>query len=1286
MRKRISALLLTMAMLLSLIVITPVMTITVVADTFSASDASPTITTAADLKAFRDAVNGGNTFEGKVIRLMADVDISDAYWTTIGKNGYAFCGSFDGQGHTITGMKQSLHMTGDGGLFGFVQVPTTGGTIYIRNLRLTRKSTETIYSSNGGYSAGTVVSIVAPRSGQVGTIEISNVYSSVVFDSSGQLMSAVGGILGTISGTTSQRDDNTSYASGTNITVNIDSCQYAGQLGSPSAGSTWYGGIMGCSNFVRCNRTVNITNCVVTGVIHIWGKSNLSTYDDNGGILGYIKGNGGASGCKVSVNLANNVFAGEMLWREDSGQTGGTADQGYILGEITSGYLGTVTMNNNYYCITTPQGGLEVTAGIGAGASLATTDTARCTEKSLAEIKALTSGFSDNSKWNFGTSSDVPVPVSISNLATYGSYSNTFASSYDINNTDDMLQFASTVDNDINTFEGKTVNLNADLDMTGTGFAGIGESGVHAFSGNFNGNGHTVNITQTLSDPDGNGCFIAFVRVPENGSVTIQNVHTIGTVTCNSTKDGRGYIGGLIDGVDAGKTGSGGTLNVTNCWSSVVFNLNNYKWIGVGGFIGFLRHESGVKPITINMDSCLWDGALNCNVIIDCCGGFVGYSGINKRCPGRTVNLNITNSVSAGTIKLSSANSDDSGLVAGYLKGNENATVAEKLTATMTNVVVTGRITSSVNITSGKWIGLMSTSGVTEVTLNKFYYQSFGIPGKGTVSVDPGNGTLNQTSVTVKDHEAMYSMTGSDFTDASKWAFSTNNYPCPKGIKDTFGIPESMKIYNLISSASDLNALATAVNSGTTYEGKNFLVTSDITVADWTSIGITDSKPFMGNFDGQGHTITITQSLSNPDGVGGLFSFVRTPASGTVTIKNVTVAGTITASNSASNKGYFSALVSCVDGNTFGDGGTINIRNCRVTARINLSGTESWSGIGGLVGFTRHADGLKPLTLNIDSCVWDGAINAANGIYKSGGFVGFTGQNKASRPLTINITNSVAAGTIMLNLNWNLDVGILLGYMEGSYSADANAKVTVNLSNVISCGKTTNSQNYGEGCKIGHIGWVDGTTEINATNVYYYEFDRKNLARSPFLASGSVNSSTNLEGMTYGGLASLTGSDFSDASKWSFKAASRPNYYIPCPTSLANPSAWLSELSKSVSISVYTGLRPVDGETNDGIRFTATFDAGIFCSNAGAKDANFGILLISKANYDKADDTATVTGLKAAGGRAVKAVKYMDMDGYYKVSVVVHNITKPSNQVVAVAYIGDTLVSDTVTVSYSSLS
>ena len=75
MKRRILCFVLTMAMVLSMLVVVPAVTAT--ADTYNYSD-DPTIhiSTAADLGAFRDAVNSGTDFSGKTVYLEDNIDLS----------------------------------------------------------------------------------------------------------------------------------------------------------------------------------------------------------------------------------------------------------------------------------------------------------------------------------------------------------------------------------------------------------------------------------------------------------------------------------------------------------------------------------------------------------------------------------------------------------------------------------------------------------------------------------------------------------------------------------------------------------------------------------------------------------------------------------------------------------------------------------------------------------------------------------------------------------------------------------------------------------------------------------------------------------------------------------------------------------------------------------------------------------------------------------------------------------------------------------------------------------
>ena len=70
--------------------------------TSNVNAASYSISTAAQLAGLAQLVNTGNTFSGKTISLESDINLNDLAWTPIGRLGYRFAGTFEGNEHTIS--------------------------------------------------------------------------------------------------------------------------------------------------------------------------------------------------------------------------------------------------------------------------------------------------------------------------------------------------------------------------------------------------------------------------------------------------------------------------------------------------------------------------------------------------------------------------------------------------------------------------------------------------------------------------------------------------------------------------------------------------------------------------------------------------------------------------------------------------------------------------------------------------------------------------------------------------------------------------------------------------------------------------------------------------------------------------------------------------------------------------------------------------------------------------------------------------------------------------------
>ena len=285
-------------------------------------------------------------------------------------------------------------------------------------------------------------------------------------------------------------------------------------------------------------------------------------------------------------------------------------------------------------------------------------------------------------------------------------------------------------------------------------------------------------------------------------------------------------------------------------------------------------------------------------------------------------------------------------------------------------------------------------------------------------------------------------------TTATAWADPTGSFPTASGGSGTSGDPYK------ISSTTDLNQLATDVNSGTTYENTYFIVTANIAYnpnvltidgdgdsyadSNFTTIGgrTTDeySKPFKGHFDGNGKTISGIRIYRNGDFNGfidwyqGLFGIIDGGE-----VKNV-----ILTDASITGDHYCGGIV----GKNIG--GTIS--NCKVTNTVCIGtiNAQNISCHGGIAGLN---DGGT-----ISGCVSSVQLTTVN-LFNIHDYGGITGDNNAGGN----------PGT----LRDNLVIGAIIPEVTGGYYG-AITGLSSNVSGKESC-------NYYINCT------VAGTP--NATNV-----------------------------------------------------------------------------------------------------------------------------------------------------------------------------------------------------------
>lgn len=282
------------------------------------------IGTAQEMAWLAYAVNNQMESEGYCAVLTADIDLGYCQWPVIGvlsSNGQrAYTGTFDGQGHTVSGLNiTSLGGRQKLGLFGVAQDAVIENLTVRGNIDLTGVRS---YDTTTGYIIGGVLG-----SGEGGGVTIRSCVSQVdisvsfVNDQKAQ-NSAVGGLVGRLSGSGSHEITNCRNE-GRIYTAFEPGAYYLGGSGG-NGGQGGIVGFIGASAQLEC--------CVNTGTVYAGRAAGV------GGIVG----NAGDSGVTITLNQCANQGAvsndtGGVLLRK--GGTGG------IIGLAPTG---SVTVSNCY--------------------------------------------------------------------------------------------------------------------------------------------------------------------------------------------------------------------------------------------------------------------------------------------------------------------------------------------------------------------------------------------------------------------------------------------------------------------------------------------------------------------------------------------------------------------------------------------------------------------------------------------------------------------------------------------------------------------------------------------------------------------------------------------------------------------------------------------------------------------------------------------------------------------------------------------------------------------------
>ena len=230
------------------------------------SDGSYTVTSADGLMNVAELVNGGKTDIN--ITLTADIDLTGKDWTPIGTDyDNSYKGTFDGGGHTITGL---TFTTNDEyvGLFGWLNRAGTVKNVVMEGVQITSHQ---IYGGSiggvVGYSWGTIENCSV--SGSVsGTVYVGGVVGAQIGGSITGCSSSA-----TVKGTV----DVGGVAGQTNSSATLTACYATGNvtLEIASQKNNFGGGVVGLnggSRVLACYATGNVTSTgSSTGKVHIGG-------------------------------------------------------------------------------------------------------------------------------------------------------------------------------------------------------------------------------------------------------------------------------------------------------------------------------------------------------------------------------------------------------------------------------------------------------------------------------------------------------------------------------------------------------------------------------------------------------------------------------------------------------------------------------------------------------------------------------------------------------------------------------------------------------------------------------------------------------------------------------------------------------------------------------------------------------------------------------------------------------------------------------------------------------
>ena len=652
----------------------------------------------------------------------------------------------------------------------------------------------------------------------------------------------------------------------------------------------------------------------------------------------------------------------------------------------------------------------------------------------------------------------------------YSGDEGTEAKPYQIKTTNDLIKFSDDV-NSGTTYEGKYFKLMDNIDFSHSStwsditseennFTPIGTSSTNSFKGTFDGNERTISGIRIYKGTNNNSSQEVGLFGGLKG--------TVKKLTLTDTRIiGYSDVGGIV-----GYCSSKSTVDHCTVTSTVAIYAIQAQALRFGGIAG----NAGSKTATITNNTSSATVAIK-----DGLGACEGYGGILG---GANSEATVSNNLAIGAkVKDSSGNA---GAIMGYsnhgahftnnyyinctVNGTANALnvgchaedITENCAAvslhTLTlNAPVTTTTAPSINIGGTDYYGhgtiLALNNGHDPASIPTGYTYPYIVNGE---SVPTANNTLVMPAADITiglDAELVVTpWTGSGTSADDPYVF----------------------IYT-----SQLDLLATNVNSGTTYENTYFQLGDDLKYSytnDWddatsmennyTPIGKNDGtlpRFFLGHFDGNGHTISgiriyKNEGNSNSDYFKGVFGYIGNGATVTgITLDDTRIAG---GTNIAGIVGR-------------NEGGTVS--SCTVTNHVAIHiGVSPVSNAcyGGIVGIN-----VKGTVTGCTSSVQMSVATGGSGNY-IGGIVGGNASQYEETPGTV--TGNFVIGAVIPASTDERHAAIAVSYLD-HYVTYAN-----NYYNNCTVAGVANATNVGVATPINsdHATIADITENFGAVPVY----------------------------------------------------------------------------------------------------------------------------------------------------------------------------------------------------------